>query len=88
MFNKKKSVMNEKEESVFFRAGDVVRVEDLHETPEMLVRGREFDDDKSFLGIRCMWFDTNNVMQEGIFNTKELVKVRDRKEKAIVDYDD
>jgi hypothetical protein len=28
-----------------------------------------------FLGIKCRWFDNNNVLREGIFSTKDLMHV-------------
>ena len=35
------------------------------------------EEDKSdyFKGIKCRWFTTDGIMQEGIFNTKDLIKV-------------
>lgn len=28
-----------------------------------------------FLGIKCRWFDANQTLQEGLFSTKDLLKV-------------
>ncbi|MDY2736743.1 hypothetical protein [Intestinibacter sp.] len=28
-----------------------------------------------FKGIRCRWFSTEGILQESIFNTKDLMKV-------------
>lgn len=28
-----------------------------------------------FLGIKCRWFDVNQVMHEELFSTKDLLKV-------------
>jgi hypothetical protein len=28
-----------------------------------------------FLGIKCKWFDLNQDLQEGLFSTKDLIKV-------------
>lgn len=45
----------------------------------MLVVKKEttaFKSDDNFLkGIRCRWFTTDGLLQEAIFNTKDIVKV-------------
>lgn len=73
------------EEKVFFYPGDVVILAKLKEqSPEMLVIGkdvrRSFKKDASdngfFKGIKCIWFSIDGKLQEGIFNTKDLEKIR------------
>jgi hypothetical protein len=37
---------------------------------------KEGDDKSNFLkGIKCYWFTTNGTLQQGIFNTKDLIKL-------------
>jgi uncharacterized protein YodC (DUF2158 family) len=33
------------------------------------------DFENMFLGMKCRWFDNNGNLQEGVFSTKDLVKV-------------
>lgn len=72
------------ETNIYFNAGDVVQLkQDIPNKPKMIVvkkvtsifkhdiKGTE--DKKSTLkGIKCMWFTTDGVYQENIFNTKDL----------------
>lgn len=71
------------EEKNFFYPGDIVILKHL-DSPEMLVVGREVrkffkDNDKSrFKGIKCIWFSKDHKLQEGVFNTKDLLLKHDR----------
>ena len=66
---------------IFFNEGDTVRLK-IEGSPEMLVmrvdmvgrgeQARELD------GISCMWFDSDLHIKEYKFNTKDLIKVKER----------
>lgn len=74
-------------ELIFFKPGDLVVLnkEELN-SPVMLIKdkiSRQFRTENgemcnSFKGMKCMWFDKNNVLQEAIFSTKDL-KFYDKK---------
>lgn len=79
----------EEREKVFFIPGDVVTLRhDVPNKPIMIVKDKETkmikpakdSEDKIsksfFKGIRCFWFSTAGVLQEEVFNTKDLVKVK------------
>lgn len=67
-------------EKTFFNAGNLVIVKHpLPNKPVMLVqdkvqkqykKGGEISNE--FVGIKCIWFDSNQCLQEAIFNTKDL----------------
>lgn len=68
----------------FFLPGDVVTLrQDLPNKPTMLVvrkvtktiRTRDAKSD-FFQGILCKWFTTEGELQESVFNTKDLLKVK------------
>lgn len=73
------------EEKIFFLPGDTVTLkQDLPNKPIMLVVQKELyslrpkskAEEKSPLkGIKCRWFTVDGLMQEAIFNTKDLIKV-------------
>lgn len=73
------------EDKVYFMPGDVVRVrQNIPNRPDMIVVGKETnrfkpDPDESgkeyLQGIKCRWFSTDMKLQEGIFNTKDLIKL-------------
>lgn len=70
------------EERIYFQPGDVVELkQDIPYKPKMIVVKKEANIFKkqstegSLRGIRCMWFTSEGALQEGIFNTKDLVKV-------------
>lgn len=80
--------MQEKEK-VFFIPGDVVTLKhDIPNKPTMIVKGKESKmikySDKNgvktssefFKGIRCFWFSTAGVLQESVYNTKDLIKIK------------
>lgn len=69
-------------EKVFYTPGDLVIVKHgLENRPVMLVKGKvqklvRNDDNNNkveFLGIKCIWFNKNQELQEAVFNTKDLV---------------
>ncbi len=70
------------EEKVYFIPGDVVKVRQLEVAPAMYVlkkkeltfKDRE-DKEKILQGIVCRWFTTDGLMQEAVFNTKDLIKL-------------
>lgn len=73
------------EEKVFYLPGEVVTLrQDIPYKPKMIVVKKETmtfrpskDEkiDDYFIGIRCRWFSTEGVLQEAVFNTKDLLKV-------------
>lgn len=73
------------ESKVYFLPGDVVTLkQDIPNKPIMMVLKKETmtfrpskDDEKSdyFKGIKCRWFSTEGILQEAIYNTKDLIKV-------------
>lgn len=73
------------EEKVFFVPGDIVIVkhEKLENRPVMLIkekvektiRDRDGATGSLFLGMRCIWYDKNQVLHEAIFSTKDLKHV-------------
>lgn len=70
------------EEKVYFLPGDVVTVRQLSNSPEMLVVkkstkriiGRDNQKSDYFQGMLCRWFTLDGVLQEAVFNTKDLEK--------------
>lgn len=68
------------EEKIYFAPGDIVRCK-LGNSPEMYVlkkkeltfKDRE-DKDKILQGIICRWFTDNGLLQEALFNTKDIYK--------------
>ena len=71
-------------EKIFFNAGQVVRLkhDNLDNVPNMMVvekvsRSMIKNGEKEtiFMGIKCRWFDKNEVLQEAIFSTKDLIHV-------------
>lgn len=69
---------------IYFLPGDVVTLkQEIPNKPVMIVVKKETmtfrpakDEDKSeyFRGIKCRWFTTDGFLQEGVFNTKDLIK--------------
>lgn len=65
----------------FYKPGDLVRLKHKElNSPVMLIKdkvSRQFktedgDINNVFCGMRCVWFDKNNVLREAIFSTKDL----------------
>lgn len=73
------------EEKIYFNPGDLVKVrhEKLENVPVMYVlekitrniATKEGSNENVFVGIRCRYFDKNQVLREAIFSTKDLVHV-------------
>lgn len=72
------------EEKIFFNAGQIVRLkhDNLKNVPNMMVvekvsRSMMKNGEKEtvFIGIKCRWFDKNEVLQEAIFSTKDLIHI-------------
>lgn len=74
------------DEKIFFSPGDVVTIrQDIPNKPTMLVVKKvnnlmKHSEDKEGIlrGIRCRWFTTDGRLQEDIFNTKDLVLVKEQ----------
>lgn len=74
------------EEKIYFMPGDVVTLkQELPNKPVMLVVKKETMTIRSnsvtgtpedyFKGIRCRWFTNDGLLQEAIYNTKDLIKI-------------
>lgn len=75
------------EEKVYFMPGDMVTLkQDLSNKPIMIVVGKKtavfkpkatgLDNKEEFLkGIICRWFTKDQLLQEAVFNTKDLLKL-------------
>lgn len=67
---------------LFYKPGDLVilRHKEL-KSPVMLIKDKVTKQFKNntgevnnlFCGMRCIWFDKNNVLQEAVFSTKDLM---------------
>lgn len=70
-------------EKQFFLPGDVVTIrQDIPNKPKMLVVRKvtktiTIHNNKNdyFQGILCRWFTTEGLLQEAIFNTKDIFKL-------------
>ena len=70
----------EANEKVYFKPGDCVTLRQKMQAPVMLVLRKEqalFKDSSGLKGIKCRWFTTDGLLQEAVFNTKDLVKVEE-----------
>lgn len=74
----------ELDEKIYFSPGELVTLrQNIPNKPVMLVLKKETSifktkDDKSdnnLKGIRCRWFTTDGLLQEAIWNTKDLIKL-------------
>lgn len=65
------------EDKIYFQPGEVVTLkQDIGNVPKMLVVKKVKNKDTDVLiGINCRWFTTDGVLQEAIFNTKDLQKI-------------
>lgn len=77
----KEMIINEK---VFYNPGDLVKVKhNLENVPIMYVVEKvtrtyihtDKTKDSIFIGIKCRWFDSNKILRESIFSTKDLIHV-------------
>lgn len=70
---------------VFYNPGDLVTIKhDVDNKPKMfvvekvvrsMVSKETQEMENVFLGIKCRWFDKNQVMHEELFSTKDLSKI-------------
>lgn len=68
------------EDKIYFKPGDCVTLRQgkVMHAPVMLVLRKEaalFKDNQGFKGIKCRWFTDSGLLQEAVFNTKDLIKV-------------
>jgi hypothetical protein len=71
------------EQKQFFLPGDIVTIrQDILNKPEMIVvkkvtKNIKIDGkrDDYFQGILCRWFTLDQMLQEAVFNTKDLKKI-------------
>ena len=77
-------IMNIEQEKIFFVAGDIVEVRhDIENKPKMFVtdkitksiKDKDGNIENVFLGLKCKWYDKNQVLHEAIFSTKDLKHV-------------
>ena len=71
------------QEKIYFGPGDVVQCNKLDNSPTMYVlRKKELtfkdgeDKTKTLQGFVCRWFTNEGLLQEGVFNSKDLQKVK------------
>ena len=76
--------MNIEQEKIFFVAGDIVEVRhNIDNKPKMFVtdkitksiKDKDGNIENVFLGLKCKWYDKNQVLHEAIFSTKDLKHV-------------
>lgn len=74
-------IMNIEQEKIFFVAGDIVEVRhNIENKPKMFVtdkitksiKDKDGNIENVFLGLKCKWYDKNQVLHEAIFSTKDL----------------
>lgn len=71
------------DEKIYFKPGDCVtlRQHKVMHAPVMLVVRKATNlfnkDNPSFKGIKCRWFTDSGLMQEAVFNTKDLILCTD-----------
>ena len=74
-----KNCLKYQEPKIFLKPGDLVQLKhDMPFKPKMLIVEKVVDSSEneiSFLGMRCVWFNYNRDMCEGVFSTKDLEKV-------------
>ena len=68
------------EDKIYFQPGEVVTLkQDIGNVPKMLVVKKvttvfKNKDTDVLIGIKCRWFTTDGLLQEAIWNTKDLIK--------------
>lgn len=71
------------EEKIYFTPGQLVTLrQDIPNKPTMLVVKKKVsllknNDENSLKGIECRWFTKDGLMQEAIFNTKDLILIKE-----------
>jgi uncharacterized protein YodC (DUF2158 family) len=71
------------EEKVYFTPGELVTLKkDIPNKPTMIVVRKEISllKDRSsgenmLKGIKCRWFTADGILQEAVWNTKDLIKL-------------
>lgn len=73
--------MNIELDKIYFVAGDTVEVRhNIENKPKMFVtdkitksiKDKDGNIENVFLGLKCKWYDKNQVLHEAIFSTKDL----------------
>lgn len=72
------------EEKIYLKPGDLVQLkQDLPNKPIMIVVKKEIsifknrnEEDNSLKGIRCRWFTSDGILQEAVYNTKDLQLIK------------
>lgn len=75
---------NQDDDKVFFLPGDRVTIkQDIPNKPIMIVVRKETSlfknrnsEDNILKGIKCRWFTKDGFLQEAVWNTKDLYKVK------------
>ena len=69
------------EDKIYFQPGEVVTLkQDIGNVPKMLVVKKvttvfKNKDTDVLIRIKCRWFNTDGVLQEAVFNSKDLIKL-------------
>ena len=72
------------DEKIYFMPGELVTLkQDIPNKPTMIVVKKEtsifkntgVEAQSSLKGIKCRWFTKDGLIQEAVFNTKDLIKV-------------
>lgn len=72
------------DEKIYFMPGDVVTLkQEVPNKPTMIVVKKEtnifknsgVETQPALKGIKCRWFTKDGLLQEAVFNTKDLLKV-------------
>lgn len=73
----------EETDKIFLTPGDVVELrQNIPNKPKMLVIKKinsmfKNEHGKGLLvGMKCIWFTVNGELQEGVFSTKDLIKIK------------
>lgn len=71
------------ENKIFLSPGDIVELrQNIPNKPQMLVIRKVNSMFKNetgrgpLVGMKCIWFTTTGELQEGVFSTKDLIKVK------------
>lgn len=71
--------MMENNDKIYFLPGDLVKFRrDLPNSPTMLVVKKvtsKYKTTSYFQGILCRWFTTEGLLQEAVWNTKDIIKI-------------